>query len=309
MSQLFVRVTSALSIATAMSFLVVASPAYAVECGDGQIVNGSFESPVLGTLVADDIIYVESFGTAPHLVWDTTNSPPRWAMVEALPTVDTAISQALAWSATEGAVEIQAEYGGGSILANTGDQFGEITGLDVENILYQVVDTVPGTVMTWTLAHRGLSGVDVMQVEIGATVNTLVPQDAAPATGTGDGNPLHITDAATWRTWTGTYTVPDGQTSTVFGFAGISSSTGSPTTGNLIDDIGFTCDAELTREANEGGGGNQANNDSSRVAPKLASTGIESNAWSTMMTTGLLLGASAFAVFFVRNRFRQRREH
>jgi len=303
-SQRSLRLTSALSIATAISFIVVAPPAYAVECGAGQIVNGSFESPALGALVAADIIIIESWGGPPHRVWDSFNTPPNWAMVETFPGVDTAVSQALAWSATEGAVELQQSPGVGG-----GNQWAEITGVDVNNTLYQTVDTVPGTVMTWTLAHRGLSGVDVMQVEIGATIETLVPQDATPDTGTGDANPQHITDATTWRTWTGTYTVPEGQTSTVFGFAGVSSSTGDPTTGNFIDDIGFTCDAELTREASDGNGGSQSNNNSSRALPKLASTGIESNAWSTMMTTGLLLSASALALLVGRRRLRLSRKN
>jgi hypothetical protein len=225
-------------------------------------------------------------------------------MVESLPNVDTAVSQSLAWSATEGAVEIQQNFVGGAGPADDGNQWGEITGLDVTNTLYQVVETVPGTVMSWTLAHRGLSGVDVMQVEIGATVETLEAQETTPATGSGVSNPSHISDGTTWRTWTGTYTVPAGQTSTVFGFAGVSSSTGNSTTGNLIDDIGFTCDVELTNDANEM---SESNGGTPSADGKLAATGVEANSFSSLLTAGLLLSASASAVFIVRRRMRHSR--
>ena len=301
------RSISVLSIVSAFSFLVVAPPAYALECGDGQIVNGGFEAPVLGTLVSADIIYIESWGGPPHRVWDSYHTPPRWAMVEALPSVDTTVSQALAWSATEGAVELQQNFAGGAGPANSGNQWAEITGLDVSNTLFQVVETVPGTVMTWTLAHRGLSGTDVMQVEIGADVDALEPQDATPETGSGGGNSMEITDGTSWRTWTGTYTVPNGQTSTVFGFHGISSSTGDPTTGNLIDDIGFACDVALTNEANDGSGGNPPDNNSSHNGQKLAFTGIETNEWASLLATGLLLSAAASVMFFLRHRVRRSR--
>lgn len=297
MNSLPVRLTSVVSIAAAISLLAVPLPAHAVDCGDDQILNGDFESPVLGDLVEADIIDIASWGGR---VWDAVNTPPVWAMVESLPSVDTSVSQDLVWQATEGAVEIQQAPGGGS-----GNQWAEITGIDVSNTLYQTVETVPGTVMTWTLAHRGLSGVDVMQVEIGATVETLVPQEATPETGTGNGNPVHISDGTTWRTWTGTYAVPDGQTSTVFGFAGVSSSTGDPTTGNLIDDIGFTCDVELTNEANE----EEPEDNSAGGASELANTGFEANAWVTLSTTGLLFIAAAFVLFLGQRLLRRSRRN
>ncbi|EPH6067217.1 hypothetical protein ACS0ME_005590, partial [Escherichia coli] len=40
-----------------------------------------------------------------------------------------------------------------------------------------------------------------------------------------------------WYYYTGTYTVPAGQTKTRFGFEAVESSTGSPMAGNLLDDI------------------------------------------------------------------------
>jgi len=305
-SQFVSRFATALSIATAASLLVTAPPAFAAECGDGQIVNGSFESPVLGNLVADDIIYIPTWGGPPHLVWDSYNIPARWAMVKSRPTVDTAVSQSLSWSATEGAVEIQQNFVGGAGPADDGNQWAEITGVDVTNTLFQAVETVPGTVISWTLAHRGLSGVDVMQVEIGATVETLVSQEATPATGSGVSNPSHISDGLTWRTWTGTYTVPVGQTSTVFGFAGVSSSTGDPTTGNLVDDIGFACDVELTNDANEM---SESNGGNLSADGKLAATGVEANSFSSLLTVGMLLSASASSLLIVGRQMRHSRRN
>lgn len=298
MSARFSRFARSASIALISSGTLLASaplPAFAVSCGDGQIVNGGFETPVIDNLVADDIYYLESWMDEPHLVWDIWNTPRFFAMVNSLPTVDTATSRAMAWSATEGAVELQQHVDDASDYPNSGDQWAEIAGEDLNNTLYQSVATVPGTVMTWTLAHKGLLGVDVMQVEIGATVDSLIPQEATPETGTGDDNPVHITDDTTWRTWTGTYTVPPGQTSTVFGFHGISTSTGYDNMGNLIDDIGFTCDADLTAQASGANGGSSG---------ALAETGLESNFVATWLGVGFALVSAAAVLMFVRRRFR-----
>lgn len=144
------------------------------------------------------------------------------------------------WRSTEGAVEIQ------NITPYLGNQYSEIVGLDSSASLYQSVATSPGVVMDWSLAHRGYSssGPDSMQVLIGPSLDSLVAQDATPETGSGvTGQPATIADSDTWRVWSGSYTVPAGQTTTYFAFKSISSAGVGANRGNLIDSVSFDCAA------------------------------------------------------------------
>ena len=86
--------------------------------------------------------------------------------------------------------------------------------------------------MRWSIAHRGRQGTDTMQVQIGTPAN-LIPQvpNGQTAASISDG-------PSAWRTYTGIYQVPAGQTTTRFAFASISSSGGS-TLGNFLDDVVF----------------------------------------------------------------------
>ncbi|MBU6245810.1 MAG: OmpA family protein [Actinomycetales bacterium] len=131
-----------------------------------------------------------------------------------------------------------------------GPNFAEINASSA-GTLYQDVATTPGDVLTWQLAHRaraGNSGTDVMKVLAG-------PGGGSGATGltaqvplTKDGvtlnpsrsNPTYIDDTgAAWGLWTGSYTVPPGQTLTRFGFQAVSSASGNPSYGNFLDGIAF----------------------------------------------------------------------
>jgi LPXTG-motif cell wall-anchored protein len=161
-------------------------------------------------------------------------------MVNSLPGVDNAVSEGLVWRSTEGAVEIQ------NITPFVGDQYGEIIGLDPTATVYQSVATTPGVVMEWSLAHRGYSsaGPDSMELLIGPSLESLVAQAATPETGSGvAGQPNTIADSTTWRVWSGSYTVPAGQTTTYFGFNSISSAGGATNLGNFIDSVSFDCAA------------------------------------------------------------------
>ena len=91
--------------------------------------------------------------------------------------------------------------------------------------LYQDLPTVPGTTMRWHLKHRGRAGVDTMRVMAGAPKGTLTQSGSNIATGN-----------TAWQQYTGTYTVPAGQTVTRFAFQAVTAGS----YGNFIDDIVFT---------------------------------------------------------------------
>ncbi|MCF2876338.1 hypothetical protein L1250_16765, partial [Tenacibaculum sp. Cn5-34] len=94
--------------------------------------------------------------------------------------------------------------------------------------LYQEYCTEPGDVINWSVAHRGRSGVDVASVRIGGDLAT------APVVET-------MTDGTSaWGVYSGTYTVPVGQSTTVIAFDAVSTATGSLSVGNLIDNVQIT---------------------------------------------------------------------
>jgi hypothetical protein len=141
--------------------------------------------------------------------------------------------------------------------------------------LYQDIVTIGGEKVTWSIKHRGRyfgAGAtsqaassdsddrDKFEILIGPASGTLASQTPSrkrlPDSVWNTGNATYVNNAATtfatnatghttgtmytrlqdgWVLYTGTYTVPAGQTTTRFSF----SSRGTGTVGNLIDDIGF----------------------------------------------------------------------
>ncbi|MBD8028397.1 DUF11 domain-containing protein [Ureibacillus sp. Re31] len=108
-----------------------------------------------------------------------------------------------------------------------GEQFAEMNSFE-NATLYQDVETTPGQTIYWRLAHKGRYGVDTMAVKIGSstTAPNSLPKVQTMSTG-----------KEAWKYYTGTYTVPAGQTVTRFGFEAVSSATGDIRAGNFIDDI------------------------------------------------------------------------
>ncbi|WP_059008195.1 DUF7507 domain-containing protein [Streptomyces specialis] len=106
-----------------------------------------------------------------------------------------------------------------------GAQFAELNANQVAT-LYQDLPTTPGTVLYWRLHHRGRSGDDTMALDIGAP-GAVVEQ-------------RRFTDGNTaWGHYTGTYTVPDGQTTTRFAFRSVSAAGGNQSVGNFLDGVFF----------------------------------------------------------------------
>ncbi|PZR21396.1 MAG: hypothetical protein DI539_08135 [Flavobacterium psychrophilum] len=115
-----------------------------------------------------------------------------------------------------------------------GNQFIELNAYEPSG-LYQDYESPAGTVFSYSFGHKGRSagGPDVLELRAGTPGGTLSTVTVAS---TGKDN---------WVTYTGTYTVPAGQTVTRFMFIAISTSATGPTalsTGNFLDGIRFTAD-------------------------------------------------------------------
>jgi len=136
------------------------------------------------------------------------------------------------WSttATDGMIESWAD-GFLGVDAQEGRHFFELNANQVA-ALYQTLCIEPGSTVQWSVWHRGRRGVDVAEVSIGATVETAVYQGTMS-----DGT-------SGWGHYTGTYTVPEGQTTTVFVFNSVSAAGGSLSVGNLLDNFEISCDAD-----------------------------------------------------------------
>ncbi|HGF7960206.1 TPA: MucBP domain-containing protein, partial [Enterococcus faecium] len=95
--------------------------------------------------------------------------------------------------------------------------------------IYQDVKTTPGETLYWQVSHRGLYGEDTGAVQIGAPNGALVEQKQM------------TTPNSEWRTYSGFYTVPEGQTVTRFQLKSIKVTQPWNTDhGNLFDKVIFT---------------------------------------------------------------------
>lgn len=106
-----------------------------------------------------------------------------------------------------------------------GEQFAELNANQVST-LYQDLPTTPGTKLYWRLYHRGRQGQDTMALDIGAPGGVVEQRSFT------DGN-------TAWGYYTGTYTVPAGQTTTRFAFRSVSAAGGNQGIGNFLDGIFF----------------------------------------------------------------------
>ncbi|MCG8842550.1 T9SS type B sorting domain-containing protein [Tenacibaculum finnmarkense] len=103
------------------------------------------------------------------------------------------------------------------------DHFVELNANTVGS-LYQEFCTKPGDEINWSVAHRGRLGRDVATVKIGKSLATATIEET-------------MSDGKTWKEYSGTYTVPAGQTTTVISFDAVSTFTKDKSTGNFIDAV------------------------------------------------------------------------
>ncbi|QNO36773.1 fibronectin type III domain-containing protein [Protaetiibacter sp. SSC-01] len=187
-----------------------------------SLVNGDFETPVIAN---NNWSHPGSTGVAP------------WVTVR--PGTQTATSP-----------EIWRGNVTGSITPASGAQNIEINGTEAATF-YQNVSTAPGQVLEWGFWHRGrdsASNPDKVQLTIGpstangAGVQGGTTSNTNPTTLVNDGTRLVIvfpTTNTAWKYYSGTYTVPAGQTTTRISFTSHTQGGGNASQGNLIDGVTF----------------------------------------------------------------------
>ncbi|MBD8006103.1 isopeptide-forming domain-containing fimbrial protein [Bacillus norwichensis] len=183
------------------------------------LINGSFEGgPERGSYQNIPYMFLES--EVPG--WNTTDDSQGVKIIEI-------------WDYKQG-------YPAGAVnnfpAPPDGNRYAELNAYD-NGLLYQDVKTTPGQTIYWRLAHMGRQGVDTMQLRIGPVTND--PYDTPVIEQMSDGN-------TKWGTYTGTYTVPEGQTVTRFGFEAVSTAGGNLGAGNFLDDIFLGTEACITAE-------------------------------------------------------------
>ncbi|WP_423778846.1 isopeptide-forming domain-containing fimbrial protein [Bacillus thuringiensis] len=175
------------------------------QLGRVSLINGSFEEPINARPFPDP--------TAPDGVYSLfySNEVPGWET-----------------TASDKLIQIERYVNGFvNISRANGNQFAELNGTQ-PSTLYQDINTTPGQVIYWRLAHRGDQGIDTMNVKIGATTVPIKDLQTVAQLSTGNQE---------WKYYTGTYTVPTDQHVTRFAFEAVSTSTGRLDAGNFLDDI------------------------------------------------------------------------
>ena len=171
------------------------------------LINESFEAPVVGTTpptpqqTFDNSIAIYNENDVPGWLSSADNSIELWRV-------------------------------GSGVTPYEDEQFAEINAY-VNGSLYQDTTTTPGSVITWQFAHRGRSGIDTMNLKIGApgaTVAQINPTNGTTSFSTGNSD---------WVLYQGTYTVPAGQSTTRFEYEAVSTAGTSQSVGNFIDSVRF----------------------------------------------------------------------
>lgn len=146
-----------------------------------------------------------------------------------------------------------------------GNTYAEMVASEPGRTIYQNLATIPGTLYKIRLKHTSLckDNVDQMQVVINGTPIEMTRVAANGKAGDKVGeksktigtrvtneNRWHHSDQ--WETYEGYYVIPDGQTTTRFGFKAVNYL--DPTKGNLLDDVTFARAYRLGYDGNGGTG-------------------------------------------------------
>ena len=152
------------------------------------------------------------------------------------------------------AVELQQD-------STDGNTYAEMVASETGRTIYQNLATIPGTLYKIRLKHASLckDNVDQMQVVINGTPIEMTrvtangkagdkvgEKSTTIATKVTNENRWHHSDQ--WETYEGYYVIPDGQTTTRFGFKAVNYL--DPTKGNLLDDVTFALAYKLSYDKN-----------------------------------------------------------
>ena len=157
------------------------------------------------------------------------------------------------------------------VPSHTGSQHAEINA-NMEAALYQDLETIPGSLMSWSFAHRGRAGTDTLSLEIG------------PPGGPYENHGTFTTRNTAWSVYSGSYIVPAGQTTTRYRYVAVDTAS-SISVGNFLDTISFqTCDLDSDGDGvidaldiDSDNDGIPDNIEAQSTAGYVALTGIDSN--------------------------------
>lgn len=147
------------------------------------------------------------------------------------------------WSTTASDEKIEIwSYTGSSpfnVYPHEGNNFAELNATQVSTLYQEMSFNGAGGTLSWSVRHRGRSGVDVANVSIGSSLAEVVVQET-------------MSDGKTaWGYYSGTYVVDTGVTSLTFAFEAVSAAGGS-SVGNFIDDIVITLSQECLDSDGDG---------------------------------------------------------
>ncbi|TPN87446.1 T9SS type B sorting domain-containing protein [Aquimarina algicola] len=91
--------------------------------------------------------------------------------------------------------------------------------------VYQRLNIQPGDRIIWSVYHKGRRGVDKASVRIGTSLATAPVQQ------------IMTTGRSNWKHYVGSYTVPAGQTNTLFILESVSTDRNHRSIGNLVDNV------------------------------------------------------------------------
>ena len=174
------------------------------------------------------------------------------------------------------AVELQQD-------STDGNTYAEMVASETGRTIYQDLATIPGTLYKIRLKHASLckDNVDQMQVVINGTPIEMTrvtangkagdkvgEKSTTIATKVTNENRWHHSDQ--WETYEGYYVIPDGQTTTRFGFKAVNYL--DPTKGNLLDDVTFARAYKLSYDKNSQDAFGQVPSDETANTVKQAKT-------------------------------------
>jgi len=175
-----------------------------------QLINPSFEQ-------YDPALAIQTFGTAPNRSFQFhQDDVPGWQN-----------------DAVDGAIEIWESNHNGSDPAPTpshhGNAHSEINST-ASVAQFQVINTVPGETLVWSVWHRGRRGIDVTQVKIGSASDSIATTPVIETM---------TTDRTAWAQFSGEYVVPAGQTNTRISFENMTTGNSLAAIGNFLDGLSF----------------------------------------------------------------------
>lgn len=196
-----------------------------------ELVNSSFEQPVAPASAGDPD--GAAAGWIP-LSYDAANAAGAWYVQDGLMP---------GWEVTPNSGNPAQDYfeiwqdGRFGVPAPDGNQFVELNAIAAGTVS-QAIDTtaLQGHTLVWSFWHVGRNGTDTMEIRIGpsAASTNFSQQFSTPGMFTIGNQPT----GNEWAQYSGSYTVPMGQTSTTFSYAAVSA-VGGTAQGNFLDDIRF----------------------------------------------------------------------